>query len=700
MAKMTIANFKARFAEVASRLDSEGVELVTLPVTGAYETELLGFWTKGAAPWDLDPTLAALMESDDVLKNAMTSRPLFYSTVPLGFYKDVGSVDALSTFDAGNLFNNTNLSCSNVGNFVSARTIARSAGLQMLGDISDILRDAENQPKLRVSVNGQDLASLSVPADPTVFPAQGKNLHILDVTDLTGMDQYIETYGTLMGVRSRAVRMLADGTRQKGKVFLMTASNAMSGLCPSSLKSDSTLELDDGALTRSNHAAAFVAGDVSYVIQWFPRYLNSAAASEAAAIKCVPYEKGQDWFALVIETPLAEQNSIWCGIINGAGWGGGHTMLNTRYNTQSPTTIDYTPGSFKSSLCKLIYGDVDVMFRGEVRKLWDFPAVNHSAIVGKRSYFYPLIGMPPQIHSCFLGVRDPNGPGFTAHEWLIQVDRDWVVNYQTSAYGRVLKKMSADKVKEEWPDTLPSKLSISFFSQPEKMTEEDIKRTNLARRYAKSRDQACKTDNFMTLEYAKGETYRDVLNKILRTGGVYATMNYTESTLVAPAQRTEMQSVVNVAKVDTTYECTINATEKVVIPFSGATSSDATREECLVYVSRAIVSGGKYPNTYATDLAVPPSVVTELNTLKAESKMGDTVITGVTTPGFVSGTTNLYHTYTAIPVSGFTVPNILGSEQRVDALLYSSLSGNVKTISSMRSIMSQFANSNYNPVRV
>lgn len=491
----------------------------------------------------------------------------------------------------------------------------------------------------------------------------------------------------------------------------MTASGSMSGNTPSIDSSSFNFGYDNTVLydkfkAPGNLANAFVAGDASFVSQWFPTVKNTGDkpstkdlvdAFGISGLSLPASSSPHGYACLVVEVPLTASPGTYTGVITNDYFSGGCVMATNRYfDAPAIGVYNYSMVNFSPSLSKIVYGDQSIMFKGQIRKIWDYPATKHGSIEGKALKFYPILGVPPKEHALFIGNCTPvegKPSSFDIECALFQIERDWIDTYQTTAHGSKLKPLAASRVAEEWSKDLPPYVNLAFYNTTFKVTSEDVKSTNIARRYKKAREDACKTDNFMSLEYAGGQTYRDCVNS-MSLNGLSVVSCYADLSLKTHAVRSEREAVVSVVVEHPNYSCTVGSSPAVKLPVYSAGVTTEDLNTALEYVSRAILSGGRFPSDWKETLKVSKSVSDEINNLMKDVSVGG-VVSVVSTPSYLSGATNVYHTLEAIKISGFLVPHLMDKEASVDALLYNSLPGMRKLNTSLRSIINQFSNSSY-----
>ena len=705
--KMSVEDFKVKFPAFSKKLDSEATKISSIKLSAPFESEVIGIWTQGAAPWDLDPELRTIMEGDKVLALGLANRPLQLQLLPNVIINESDSSInrceyALGSMDFGRLFVNNDIEFHNSNASQYAANTSRTWGAEFVGDFEKmVLADPSG---LVFKAGGDSVSSLTAQQQSHDY------FRIFDVSELDGINEFIDKYGLMMGVRARHRRLNADGTTSLGKVFLMTASYSMSGNVPSTTSSDENYGYDrsvlyDKVFVESNHANAFIAGDASFVSQWFPSiyYPTSKQSTKdltnlfkIVGLQLPASASPHADACLVVEIPLTPSPGTYNGVITSDYFSGGQVMPTNRYFITKAGEYAGQLTPFSPNLAKIVYGDRSVMFKGQTRKIWDFPITNHGSIEGMSLKFHPLIGLPPKEHNLFLGncaPQDGKVSDFDIECALFQIERDWIEEYQLTAHGSNLKPLAASRVKDEWSESLPPYVNIAFYNTTFTVTSEDVLSTNIARRYKKAREKACKTDNFMSLEYASGVTYRDCVNSMSHNG-LSVLSCYSDLALKAHAQRSQRETVVSVVVNYPNYSCVVGSAPAVNIPVY---SSDATSEmlnEALEYVSSAILSGGKFPNDWKKTLKVSEEVTLELEELMRDVSI-DGAVTLVTSPSYLTGSSTAHHNLEAIKVSGFLVPHLMQKDARVDTLLYNSLPGMRKLNTSLKSIINQFSNSNY-----
>lgn len=679
---MNLEQFKKRFPTIHDKLILEGITLSELELSGLVESNLIGFRTTGAAPWELDPELRSLIEKEAVLKPALSTRPLFKQRLP------DGSV-AHATFEVGELFTSKNLKKdANDARLMKTWSLALTAA--MMDALIDVLKPALSMSHVKYMWGNA--------TDTPVTSAQ-KGV-ICDITDVPGIDGFLETWGSYMGVHARHSR-----NGQKGKVLLQLDDNSLSANYTSSNTGWSGKQPADTLATQFGssplldacapdcrfaawHANKPIVGSnvfpptQSFIEMYgFDNTIYTAVGLQAGS---------QNNFLLAVEIPFhdAETDTIIRSTTD--FFAESFQALNGRYTNEN--FLNWNT-KFKKNIALAVHGDIDCNLRGAVRKLSVFPESGHLNVAPLSfERFYPLVGCAPKTHVMYAGTATDKGVMVDRH--AVQITRDWLAEYLSTGFGLKVKKLAASKVNADWRIDLPVNFSIYQIAEPLNLTKEEVQATNLARQYKRAREQACKTDNFMSLQYANGKSYQQIVDQVTRQGGLNVFGFYSQRAAVVAGKRETRTSRTNVTRSAYDYTCQTGSASAVVIPFSGPLATEETKANAFEYVAMAIYSGGNYPASYPTDLSIAADVVAQLDQarkVESEQTLGATI---VTTPDNLSGSTGAYHTISAIERNGFLPVDFVASEQATEMKLHAAVVTSASS-QSLLSILKQFQNSEY-----
>lgn len=700
MSDFTLATFKKRFPEFTNFCEQEGIGLVQFDVAGVYETKIIGFDNPQTPPWEVFPELQTMMENDDVLKHAMINRPLMKQ-------RDVDGNFALATFNIGEMYSSANLNYDSLSSTLlkdyPTDNWGRSLGAEALGKLSVACTgiDWASRYKLGSTFGDKD--------DDFTVPMENARNTLFDVTDVAGVQEWVDEFGRLFGAHKRHKRRIMDDsgviTEEPGKIWLYKHDEnnpSWSGV-GNWWEGATTMS----SLERVNHTTptAAIAPDCRYAAVSF--YIGGPGSNSPDSTNqlCKAYgaypnvftaikQMSPSWYIeLIVEIPLHTGPSDTEVFVSQDFFSAAFQKANPRYGSLNDSNANYNAKAAK----QMYGGDIKVEINGTWRKLSEVPKSDHgSSVLNTNSRILPILGVPPKIHCGFVGVLSEEGI-LNCEVSMFKFSKSWLSEYLTGAFGRKLKTVNASVLTKEWPEDYPDQFAITNYAEGFTLTRSDIEATNVARRYKKLRENACKTDNFMQLDYIPGKTYASILDTVNRQGGCSAFGVYSTSSLVKAGVVKKTNTKVTVVKNTTklTYDVTLPDGTKESAYYSGALATAETKAKALEYVGLAMSVAGVYPSTYASDLSVGADVKAELQKLTFEfANNGGRALQVVTTPTNQGGVTGKYHAAQSLSRNGFFFPEHMHAEQRVESILHSS-AVTLKSVTSGNRIMNQFANSAY-----
>lgn len=698
MTTLTLDGFKKKFSDFSAKCEFEGIEFEEIKISGTYESTIIGFKNLNEFPWETNDEIKALMENDPVLKHAMINRPLFKMKDPKGR-------DVLSTFDVGQLSSSVNLrhtALTGINTDIKSNTWSLDLSASMLSSLNKACKNVDWAAVRK----GGFTNSIDGPYDVDNLTSRND---MFDLTGIEAVEQWVNDNGRLFGVNERHSRVIKGEDGEEitvpGKIWLgkqdafgisWTSSNEKwwQGATPmNKLANVRVSPLERAIAPDCRHASVsfYIGGKGSTGPDSTPMLENMYELASGNVFKDIPMMSSVWYIQLVVEIPLHSGPSDTAVEVSRDFFASQVQKPNVRYGNMVDTSANYLP-----LLAVHLYGDLEVKIRNSWRKISAMPVKDHN-VSAPASFdkIHPIIGVPPKLHSCFVGSKLDGV--FNSDVHMFKMDRDWLREYQIGAFGRKLKVLNADKLAQEWPENVPDQFCVTNYRHGFDLTREMIESTNVARRYKKARESACKTDNFMQLTYADGVTYKTIVDNIQRQGGITSFGVYSAASLVN-AGDTIVQGVIVDVKKSTdgnSYEMTTDGKTYTSSLFKTASATEESKAKCLEWVGCAIGTGGIWPSTWTTDLAVPADVSSAiLSEGSSEAFGGGRGLQVVVTPSNLGGTTGMYHSATSLSRNGFFVPDLMAEEQRIESILHSSVV-TIKSINSANRIFKQFCNSAY-----
>lgn len=144
--------------------------------------------------------------------------------------------------------------------------------------------------------------------------------------------------------------------------------------------------------------------------------------------------------------------------------------------------------------------------------------------------FIPLLGIPGKMDYLFMGtVTDAGEESYLVDgkevyvakitvdckEFLVEYDYSWYEMYYKTGFGVYTPRNSNIQTNtlESWAEVKNYNLAVYGSKTQYSLTEADVKRTNLYRKYKKAQDKACREDKFLTLPFDDANTYAQMLSK-------------------------------------------------------------------------------------------------------------------------------------------------------------------------------------------
>lgn len=390
---------------------------------------------------------------------------------------------------------------------------------------------------------------------------------------------------------------------------------------------------------------------------------------------------------LILEIPFHEGPSDTNVVI-------GHSFENRFLNRASsrfesnigPVDVTASAQTMNRAGITALYPNVVFEINGVKGGITAFPESLLNLRGSSVEWFLPLVGVPPYAHLCLVGSLSESQDAMICNTMHFKADSEWFVQYQLTGFGRKLKPLAAARVSDEWPKDA-SNVTCSVYSETMSVTEEEVKSLRIARKYKKHREDACKTDNFMTLDYVQGVTYRAACEKTKQLNVLCAFDNIGVNKIIVSSGATA-----TLKKSSGVYTLTENG---VVSTYKLSTISESDKSKLAAIASEIYLFGGVLPSTWQTDLGVSPEVLADLDAFKFEIKHNNGAKHWVfDEPINIKANTSVMNTVNAFSRNGFLNLDTMTEEDRILAKLHSAVCTSV-TSKSITSILKQFWNDDY-----
>lgn len=679
MAEINKLSFASKWPAISAMLEREGIELSEILLKGVVDSRLVGIWSDGVAPWDTNVELSDALAADPVLKYALSTRSMKRGIV--------NGKDSIGTFGAGNLA---------VNKLVAKRDLPLRAS-------NGYIPWGKQTAALAFKV----VCSIMREVTAENILAQSSAVDSFDVTDIAHKhDSY---FRSLIGAGTEHYRVTSAGV-EKGKVFAFAVSSG--GYGDMDLDDEDTLkkltvsQFNNSIAADARYAALIVnttAGRTT-VGKANPRALAQSVDEDGVRLTTDGglYTATRYQVAIVYEVPPHDGPTDPVFYVDRDFYSFEIPVPNPRYTTERAAGVTVRETANVDHIAQL-YGDIEVLLNGSMRRVTEVPAglIVNDAHVGKT--FHTLIGFPPQADFCFVGtdiVNDVqafvNNPltELTVSELYLQINRAWLSNYHTGAFGRKLKPLASDRLNAEWTEELGSYLCLSYLDDVYTLSRDDVLNLPLAQRYRKAREDACKTNNFMSLDYIQGKTYTSLVNSIQTRGGSNLFASFSDLQVTEQYALTEfVKEYTGVTKSGTIY--TLTSSDGVVESIDlSLENSEIELEDFQSNLMLCYVNGLTLPSAWKTDFSIGEDVLAELEEQRLNAYGGDNRVVMFSGGTFLSSssyTANLMPN--AISLNGFYPKHRLVGEVKTQALLYTEACTR-KSAQSMMSIMKQFLNSN------
>lgn len=681
MAEITSQSFVNRWPNISEKLALEGIEISEISLKGAINSRLIGVWTSGVAPWDTDPELADELAADPILKYALSTKSMKRNIV--------NGKDSIGTFGAGNLAVNKLVAKRNLPLHSSNGYVpwGRLKGAEAFKMVCSIMREVTAAHKL---------------ADSYEFESY-------DITEIA--HKHDSQFRSLIGAGAKHTRVTESGLSE-GKVFAFVGDIT-------TLETGLSL-MDTLREINVSHFNNSIAGDARYAALIVDTMWNRKTTGEDSTERLAhavdedgielaygngPYSRHRFQVAIVYEVPPHDgpTDAVFFVDRNFASFE--IPVPNPRYTSERSAGVIVRETANVTHISQL-YGNIKILLNGSMRDVTDLPSglVTSDPHVGQT--FHPLIGFLPQADFCFVGsntVEDADSfvnsciTELNVAEMYVQVSRDWLSNYHTGAYGRKLKPLASDRLNEEWVEELGNYLCLTYLDQVFTLSRDDVLNLPLARRYKKAREDACKTDNFMSLDYVEGKSYTSLVNSIQARGGSNLFASFSDLQVTEQYALLEfVKEYKSVTKDGTKYTLLSSDDQVEELDLSLETSVPENLDFqkfqsnlMLCYVNDLVL-----PDSWVIDFSISDDVLAELKEQRLRAHGGDNRIVMFSGGTFLSSssyTSNLMPN--AISLNGFYPKHRMEGEVKTQALLYTEACTR-KSAQSMLSIIKQFLNSN------